>query len=193
MKHLSTRTRSAVLLLAAMLGAPLGLLAQTAPAQPAAPTVTDVATIDLNRPDAVNLRLQTQSVTDSIESATYSLRDSAVALARRGSEDGRIITASVRAGARILGDDAREDVEKAAERAEQARQRLNGAISLATASTETRWKDLRDELSERYEQYATTLEEARKEAVDGGVRFETQITPASTTPAGPVADATPRN
>ena len=142
----------------------------------------------------MNLRLQTRSVTDSIESATYSLRDSAVALARRGSEDGRTITASVHAGARILGDDAREDVEKAAERAEQARQRLNGAISLATDSTETRWKDLRDELSERYEQYATALEEARKEAVDAGVRFETQITPApAATPATPVADTTARN
>ena len=188
---LSVRTRSAALLLAAVVGAPLGLVAQTTPAQPGAPVVTDVATIDLNRPDAVNLRLQTKTVTDSVESATYALRDSAIALARRGSEDGRVITSSVRAGARILGDDAREDVEKATERAEQARQRLNGAISLATDSTETRWKDLRDELSERYEQYATALEEARQEAVDGGVRFESQITPAAT-PANPVAEAVPQ-
>ena len=191
MKHLSARHPSAAFLLAALLGAPLALFAQTTPAQPAAPAAADVATVDLNRPDAVNLRLQTRSVTESIESVTYALRDSAIALARRGSEDGRTITASVRAGARILGDDARDDVEKAAERAELARQRLNGAISLATDSTETRWKDLRGELSERYEQYATALEEARKEAVDGGVRFESQITPAAT-PAGPVAEASPQ-
>lgn len=144
----------------------------------------DAATVDLNRADAVNVRLQTSSVTDSIESTSYALRDQAIALAQRGADEGFSITASIKAGVRVLGDTARGDVEKILNRADQARARLVGAIATARDSSEARWNEYREMLSDRYEGYAEVLEEARKAAVDGGVRFEDQTPQAADAPDG---------
>ncbi|MBC8010777.1 MAG: hypothetical protein H7067_11860 [Burkholderiales bacterium] len=78
MKNLPSKTRPvAAVLLATLLAAPLALQAAddaAQPTQPAAPVVTDVATIDLNRADAVNLRLQTTTVTESVEVAFAALQ-----------------------------------------------------------------------------------------------------------------------
>lgn len=137
---------------------------------------------ELNHTDAVNLRLQTETVTDSVERASFSGRDQAISLAQRGAEQGREITSSIRSSTRSLEDDARKDVESALRDAERARERLNVAITEARSSTERRWDGRREQLAERFEDYAEKLEEARETAVNGGARFETQISrsPANT-------------
>lgn len=196
MKTTSHRT-TARLLFAACLASPLGLVAAPdpgmTPADPVTPAVVAPAPVelppmvsepvDLNRPDAVNLRLSTRIVVDTVENAEYTERANATALARRGAEEGRDITSSLKAGAQTLGDDDRKDLETAVIKAEQERNRLVQALGKATDANESRWSDVREEIAERYEKYAGLLEDAREMAVDGGVRFQTRI---SRVPADPM-------
>lgn len=167
-------TRSPLLLFAVLLG-PAGPLCAAGPGEPvsAAPVPPEVVLRqDLNRADAVNARLSTRTVLAAVEGAQFPTRDQAIALAQRGAAEGRAITSSLRAGVRLLGDGPRDDAETALVKAEQARDRLNSSLSKARESNEDRWKDVREDLAERYEQYAGALEEARKLVVDGGVTFQ---------------------
>ena len=183
-------TRSAALIPVALLlfACPLRSADSTAADTATPPVPPDVvASQDLNRADAVNARLVTTTVLSSIEEAAFTTRDQSIALAQQGAAEGRAITTSLRAGVRLLGDGSREEAETALIKAEQARDRLNTAITKARESTEDRWKEVREDLGERYEQYAGALEEARKLVVDGGVKFEP---PGLTVPESGVA---PRN
>lgn len=184
------------LLFVATLAAPFGLVAAPdpgmAPADPAAPVIAAPAPselprmvaepVDLNRPDAVNLRLSTRIVVDTVDNAGYTERTTAAALARRGVEEGRDITSSLKAGAQILEEDDRKDLETAVTKAEQERNRLVQALTKVGDSDEDRWSNVREEIADRYEKYADLLEDAREMAVESGVRFQTRISRAPADP-----------
>ncbi len=169
-----------------LLSCPLRAVEPTAAETRVPPVPPDVVVSqDLNRTDAVNARLATRTVLAAVEGAEFATRDQSIALAQQGAAEGRAITTSLRAGVRLLGDGVREDAETSLIKAEQARDRLNTALSKARESTEDRWKEVREDLSERYEQYAATLEEARKLIVEGGVKFEPPSLPTADSAEAP--------
>lgn len=170
-----------LLLLSCPLRAADPATADTAPPVPADVVVSQ----DLNRADAVNARLATTTVLAAVDGAEFTTRDQSIALAQQGAAEGRAITTSLRAGVRLLGDGGREEAETALIKAEQARDRLNTALSKARESTEDRWKEVREDLSDRYEQYAASLEDARKLVVEGGVKFEPPSLPVADSPGAP--------
>lgn len=192
MKTKNTTTTRLALLLTACLAAPFA--ANAADPQPPVVVSPDVVPTpdmgisqDLNRSDSINARLATRSVTSSIESASFATRDDAIKLAQHGVNDGRALITALQNGARSIGDGARAELNAAFIKTEQSRARLVQAIAKATDSTEARWTELRTELAERYEEFATALEDARKLATDNGARFDPVVIPAPPAPPPAVA------
>lgn len=138
---------------------------------------------DLNREDAVAMQLNTEATTDNIESTEFENRDLAITMAESGVTEGKQIVLALRTNGATTTPEARKDLDKAIRKVEQAEQKLNGAITGSRNATQARWDDAREELADRYEDYAEALEDAREVAVDGGVRFQSQVSVDSDLPS----------
>lgn len=134
---------------------------------------TPATQVDLNRDNAVAMRLNTTTTTRDIESAEFVNHERAINMAEAGVNQGKQIVLALRTGT-TADTEARKDVDQAIRKVEQAERELNGAITDGRAATASRWDDAREELAERYEDYADALEDAREVAVDGGMRFRSQ-------------------
>ncbi len=132
--------------------------------------------VDLSGSGSVDVRLNTDSAKDTIQGTAFAARDQALNIAERGANEGRMIAGAIESGASRLEAEARSDVEKAMVKANQARDRLNQAIERGRNATERRWDNARDELAERYEEFADSLEKARDTAVEKGARLDAQAT-----------------
>ena len=140
------------------------------------------APVDLSGSGSVDLRLNTDSAKAAIAATGFASRDQAIGIAERGANEGRTIAGAIESSASRLQTDARADVEKAMRKADQARDRLNQAIERGRNSTEGRWDNAREDLSDRYEQYANALEKARDTAVGNGARLDAQAAAAANGP-----------
>lgn len=134
---------------------------------------TPATQVDLNRDNAVAMRLNTATTTRDIESAEFANRERAINLAEAGVNQGKQIVLAIRTGT-TADTDSRKDIDKAIRQVEQAERELNGAITDVRAAAANGWHDAREELAERYEDYADALEDAREVAVDHGMRFSSQ-------------------
>ncbi len=132
--------------------------------------------IDLNASNSVDVTLKTDALRNSVETVGYEVRDSAVAFAREGRERGQAIAEAVKTRSADLRESAQQRVEKAMDNVDKARDRLDSAITKAGDATENRWDNAREELAERYEQFAEALDEARETALKAGVKFEGSVT-----------------
>jgi hypothetical protein len=130
--------------------------------------------VDLSGSGSVDVRLNTDSATDTIQATAFAARDQALNIAERGVNEGRVIAGAIESSASRLEAEARSDVEKAMLKANQARDRLNQAIERGRNATERRWDNARDEIAERYEELANSLEKARDTAAEKGARLDAQ-------------------
>lgn len=144
---------------------------------------SDAGSADLNGTGYVDLHLNTEAAKASIEAADFAAREQALSIAERGASEGRTIAGAIENGSGGLQVEARNDLDKAMRKADQARGRLNQAIERGRNSTEGRWDNAREELSTRYEQYANALEKARDTAVGNGARLESRTDNAPSGPA----------
>lgn len=135
---------------------------------------SDRAAVDLNNSGSVAARLDPHAATNAIEATDYASREQAIAIAERGSAEGRMIAGAIENSSARLEASARADVEKAARKAEEARTRLEQAIQHGRDSTERRWDNARENISERYQQFSNALEKARETAVEKGARLEVE-------------------
>ncbi|MFH1498351.1 MAG: hypothetical protein ABII82_11045 [Verrucomicrobiota bacterium] len=138
---------------------------------------------DLNHKDAVEMQLNTRATTDNIESTGFENRDLAITMAESGLTEGKQIVLALRSSGSTTTPEARKDLDQAIRKVEQAEQKLTGAITSGRSASESRWDTAREELADRYEDYAEALENAREVAVDGGVHFQSQASADSAPPA----------
>ncbi len=143
---------------------------------------TPATQVDLNRDNAVAMRLNTRTTTRDIESAEFANRDRAINMAESGMSQGKQIVLALRTGT-TTDADGRKDIDKAIREVEQAERELNGAITESRGATAARWDNAREELAERYEEYAEALEDAHAVAVDNGMRFRSQVSTGSDLPS----------
>ena len=118
--------------------------------------------------------LDTRGATQRIQSTTFTTRDQALRQIERSSTLGAGYIGMIERNTATLTGENRTQVTDAIRRANAARTELDKAISLARSSTESRWRDARAELLERYRAYDQALAEAREVAVAAGAKVDAQ-------------------